>query len=88
MGAVAGRLLGVGTVALTGATSNGHLFQANPLRIWSVRETHAVVDGVDLGPAAPLAEQAHLADFFIPQRGVFAIGRVFMTPDAGTPAVA
>jgi hypothetical protein len=28
----------------------------------------------------PLAEQAHLSDFYIPQRGIFAVGRVFVTP--------
>lgn len=78
MGHVAGWALGVGTVKLTGMTSNGQPFEANPLRIWFVTSSHAVVDGQELGPIGPLDEQAHLRDFYIPQRGIFAVGRVFV----------
>jgi len=80
IGAVAGRVLGVGKVKLTGATSNQQHFDANPLRVWYVNESHAVVEGEDLGPIGPLEEQAHIADFYLPQRGMFAIGRVFISP--------
>lgn len=80
MGRVGGWSLRAGTVKLTGMTSNRQRFDANPLRIWCVTESHAVVEGRELGPIGPLAEQAHLTDFYIPQRGIFAIGRVFLTP--------
>jgi hypothetical protein len=80
MGATAGRVLGVGKVQLTGTTSNRQHFDANPLRIWYVTASHAVVEGEDLGPVGPLAAQAHMADFYFPQRGVFAMGRVFINP--------
>ena len=80
VGAMAGRVLGVGKVQLTGTTSNRQHFDANPLRIWYVTESHAVVEGEDLGPIGPLDEQAHMADFYFPQRGVFAVGRVFISP--------
>lgn len=80
MGAVAGRFLGVGKVQLTGMTSNEQHFDANPLRVWYVKESDAVVEGVDLGSIGALIEQAHMADFYFPQRGVFAVGRVFITP--------
>jgi hypothetical protein len=80
MGAVAGRALGVGKVQLTGTTSNRQHFDANPLRIWYVNASQAVVEGEPLGPIGPLAEQAHMADFYFPQRGMFAIGRVFISP--------
>jgi hypothetical protein len=80
MGQVAGWALGVGTVRLTGMTSNGQHFDANPLRIWYVTGSRAVVEGTELGPIGPLPEQAHIADFFFPQRGIFAVGRVFVTP--------
>jgi hypothetical protein len=80
MGAVAGRALGVGKVQLTGTTSNRQHFDANPLRIWCVTASHAVVEGEALGPIGPLAEQAHMADFYFPQRGMFAVGRVFISP--------
>jgi len=86
MGAVAGRALGVGKVKLTGLTSNGQHFDANPLRIWQVIDSHAVVEGTDLGPLGALTEQAHMADFYFPQRGIFAIGRVFVTPVTPTAA--
>ena len=80
MGATAGRVLGVGKVQLTGTTSNQQHFDANPLRIWYVTASQAVVEGEVLGPIGPLAEQAHMADFYFPQRGMFAIGRVFINP--------
>lgn len=80
MGTVAGRVLDLGKVQLTGVTSNRQHFDANPLRIWYVTASHAVVDGEDLGPTGPLADQAHMADFYFPQRGVFALGRVFVSP--------
>lgn len=79
MGHLAGWSLRVGRVKLTGMTSNEQHFDANPLRIWCVTDSHAVVDGEALGPIGPLVEQAHLNDFYIPQRGIFAVGRVFVT---------
>lgn len=80
MGVIAGRVLGVGKVQLTGTTSNRQHFDANPLRIWYVSESHAVVEGEDLGPIGPLDKQAHMAGFYFPQRGVLAVGRVFISP--------
>jgi hypothetical protein len=80
MGRVAGWALGAGTVRLTGTTSNGQHFDANPLRVWYVTDSQAVVEGHELGPIGPLDEQAHMADFYFPQRGIFAMGRVFVTP--------
>jgi len=89
MGAMAGKVLGVGKVRLTGTTSNDQHFEANPLRIWYVTESNAVVEGEDLGQIGSLGEQPHMADFYFPQRGIFAMGRVFVTPlehsaDGGT----
>ncbi|MDA3638545.1 hypothetical protein [Mycobacterium xenopi] len=80
MGHLAGPILGVGKVGLSGQTSNGQHFDANPLRIWYVSASRAVVEGEDLGPVGPLAEQARMADFYFPQRGIFAVGRVFVKP--------
>jgi hypothetical protein len=88
-GWVAEHTLRAGKVQLTGMTSNGQHFDANPLNIWYVTQSHAVVEGHDLGPIGPLAEQAHMADFYFPQRGIFAKGRVFVTPPtADSPAPA
>ena len=80
MGVMAGRMLGVGKVQLTGITSNDQHFDANPLRIWYVTDSHAVVEGEDLGPIGALKEQAHMADFYLPQRGILSVGRVFVSP--------
>jgi hypothetical protein len=79
MGGVASRALRAGKIQLTGDTSNAQHFDANPLRIWCVTASHAVVEGADVGHPGPLAEQARLADFYFPQRGILAIGRVFVT---------
>jgi hypothetical protein len=73
-------VLNVGKVQLTGTTSNRQHFDANPQRIWYVTASHAVVEGEDLGPIGPSVEQAHMADFYVPQRGVFAVGRMFLSP--------
>lgn len=78
MGAVASSTLGVGKVGMTGLTANGLPFDANPLRIWRVVEARATINGQDAGSPAPLPEQARLGDFWIPQRGIFAMGRVFV----------
>ncbi len=86
MGPLAGRMLGVGKVRLTGLTSNAQHFQANPLRLWYVIASTAVVEGQELGPTGPLAQQAHMADFYFPQRGLFAVGRVFITPVSVRPS--
>jgi hypothetical protein len=92
MGAVAGRMLGAGKVQLAGTTSNRQHFVANPLRVWYVTASRAIVEGENLGPIGPLAEQAHMADFYFPQRGIFAVGRIFISPlkrsDHGSEVVA
>lgn len=79
MGAVSSRALGAGRVQLTGQTSNAQRFDANPQRIWFVTDSHARVQGEDLGRPGPLSTQAHMADFYFPQRGILAVGRVFVT---------
>lgn len=86
LSALAGPVLGVGRVRLTGLAPNGHHFIANPLRAWRVSDSQAVVRGTSLGAPGPLAEQAVLGDFAIPQAGVFVIGRTsFECFDAASP---
>jgi len=75
MGAAARTTLGTGRLNLTGLTPNGYRFVGAPRRLWLIASSHAVVDGVSLGPVGPLANQACLRDFRIPQRGLFAIAR-------------
>ena len=78
MGRFAGLALHAGRVQLTGTVPNGHHFDANPMLIWRVTHSHAIVAGEDLGPIGRLVEQAHLADFYIPQRGIFAIAHAHL----------
>lgn len=83
MGRMASRTLGSGRLGLTGVTSNGQRFKANPYRIWRVVASTATIHGQDAGVPAPLDDQARLGDFWLPQQGIFAMGRVSMaTADA------
>lgn len=79
MGSVAGTALRAGNVDLYGSVPNGQHFIANPRTIWLVVETTARLGDSDFGPTGPLAEQTRLGDFWIPQRGIFAMGRASFT---------
>lgn len=80
MGPIAGAVLRLGHVALIGRTPNGQRFRAGPNRIWTVRAATATLHGQDLGRPGPLPEQGRLGDFWIPQRGVVALGRSWFDP--------
>ncbi len=77
MGMMAGPMLGVGHVMLAGNVPNGQHFIANPRLIWAIKNSHAVLAGEDFGLPGPVYPQAHLADFWIPQQGLFAIGESY-----------
>lgn len=77
MAGVAGPLLGVGHVGLEGVSPNGQHFIANPRQLWMVSESSAQLADEDFGRPAPLHTQAKLGDFWIPQRGILAIGETF-----------
>ncbi|MGV1010570.1 MAG: hypothetical protein ACOYBY_18550, partial [Dermatophilaceae bacterium] len=79
MGPMAGALLRSGRIRLCGFTPNGQGFKAAPLRVWRVSGGHATLDGNDLGAMGPLAQQTHLGDFWLPQRGLFFAGRARFT---------
>jgi hypothetical protein len=78
---VAGTALRAGRVGLSGQVPNGQRFVANPLEVWLVADADARLAGDELGPVGPLEEQARLADFWIPQRGIFALGRALFAND-------
>jgi hypothetical protein len=84
IGLAAGPLLGVGRVGLQGLVPNGQRFIANPRLLWAVVDSHARMAGEDLGPPGAVTPQAHLGDFWIPQRGILAIGEAFF--DSFDPA--
>jgi hypothetical protein len=82
MAAVAGPLLLAGKLGLTGRAPDGQRFIVTPSRVWLIATAAAIVDGVDLGEIGPAPTPGKLADFRIPQRGLFAIGRAFFDPDS------
>ena len=90
-------LLGSGKIGLSGQTPNGQRFLNNPYRVWMVAGAKASVRGEDLGPMGAIQPQAHLRDYWIPQRGILAYGHVLCEPlnpsqhsvqVSGTPEVA
>jgi hypothetical protein len=80
MGVMAQLLLGTSRLALSGRAPSGQHFVANPLVAWTISSSRARIEGVDVGEPGPLAVQEHLGDFWIPQRGLFVIGRAFFEP--------
>lgn len=80
MGPMARTMLRTGRIRLHGVTPNGPRFKAAPLQIWRVVGGAATYRGVDLGAPAPLDEQVRLGDFWLPQRGVFFVGRARFSP--------
>lgn len=80
MGAFAGVALRAGRLSMVGRVPNGQTFAVNPRLIWSIPAGRAAVRGQDLGPVGAASSQPKLGDFWIPQRGLFAIGRAFFEP--------
>jgi hypothetical protein len=77
MAAVAGPMLGAGRLGVHGHAPNGQTFIANPMVMWTIARNEARIGDVNLGPQGRLAVQARLGDFWIPQRGLFVVGRAF-----------
>lgn len=80
LGPVAGRLLGAGPLGITGGMPNGQRFDMTPYHLWLVDDTSARLRGEDLGRPAPLRTQARIGDFLVPQRGIVAVGTIFLEP--------
>lgn len=80
MGPMARTMLRAGRIRLSGQTPNGPGFKAAPQKIWRVVGSAASYRGEDLGEPAPLDAQTRLGDFWLPQRGVFFVGRARFTP--------
>ena len=88
MGAAARFALRSGKMNLAGRTPNSQEFIANPQRVWLVESSCAILKGLDLGPTGALVQQARLNDFFIPQRGLFAVVCAFMQTSRHASGVA
>lgn len=77
MGPAAGQALRAGRITMIGKAPNGHVLVVNPQRIWLIAKSSARLGDQDLGSPGPLGRQARLGEVWIPQRGIFAIGRAF-----------
>ncbi len=90
---MAGAVLRVGRVRLHGDTPNGPEFKAAPRKVWRATG-RASLRGMDLGEPFPLVAQTRLADFWLPQRGLFFVGgarfatAVQQVPSASGPEAA
>jgi hypothetical protein len=80
LGMAAGKFLNAGKIGLHGIVPNQQRFIANPYRLWIIKKSFAVIDGENLGNINPLEKQEKLADFWIPQKGILAIGRTYFDP--------
>lgn len=84
-------LLAAGRFSLRGRMPNLQWFQAGPRKVWMVPDSRAALGGRDLGPLGPLATQAVLGEFPLPQRGVFMLGGMSLeafVPGRHLPAIA
>jgi hypothetical protein len=79
MGPVASGVLHSGRVRLRGATPNGPRFRSAPSKVWRVTGGSATFRDEDLGASVPLGDQTRLGDFWLPQRGIFFVGRARFT---------
>lgn len=77
---VAAHALGVGQVGLCGTVSNGQTFVANPKLLWSIPASWARIGDLVLDGVGPLPKQIRLGDFWLPQRGIFAVGAAYFEP--------
>ncbi len=80
MAAIAGPALGAGRLGVHGLAPHGQQFVANPMVLWSIARGTARIGETDLGQPGSLPIQTRLGDFWIPQRGLFAVGRAFFEP--------
>jgi hypothetical protein len=80
MGVAASLILGAGHLGLSGKVPNGQKFIANPKQIWIIMNSEAILRGKNLGMPGRHINQARLGDFWLPQRGIFAIGDSMFEP--------
>jgi hypothetical protein len=74
VGHMAGPMLGVGKVRLSGVMPNHQRFTAAPVEIWAVQKSRATLFGRDLGTPKPLRRQTRIGGFWLPQKGIFMRG--------------
>lgn len=66
--------LGMGDLQLDGVMPSGHTGQMMPEQMFFIDESHATLDGVDLGSPIRLSRNPRIGDFRLPSRGVLVKG--------------
>ncbi|SFF38475.1 SRPBCC family protein [Blastococcus tunisiensis] len=81
----AGALLGAGRIRLTGTVPSGQQFAVDLGEVWRIGDAHATVDDCDLGVVGAVeGRQPHLADFWLPRRGILVFADAYFEPyDSG-----
>ncbi|MFW0787880.1 hypothetical protein AAFP35_25575 [Gordonia sp. CPCC 206044] len=79
MGPMARAVLRSGRIRLCGETPNGPRYRAAPLHVWRVTNSRAHDRTETFGAPAPLDVPIRLGDFWLPQRGLFFVGRARFT---------
>ncbi len=74
---MAGRLLGMGDIALSGTMPSGHYGILMPQRVFFIAESRAVLDGVDLGEPARVDHSPRIGEVPLSARPIFAVGQAF-----------
>lgn len=80
LGPIAGWALEAGPLRMTGRAPEGQRFRMLPRRIWMASASAATVRGRDLGPIGPHGRNYRLADFVLPDRGIFAQADLWFDP--------
>ena len=68
-------VLGMGDIRMKGTMPSGHTGTLMPQRMYFIDDSHATIDGEDLGRPAHVTPTPDIGGFPLPARGVLAIGQ-------------
>ena len=77
--------LNAGRMKVSGVVPNGQTFQAQPRQLWLVTDSQATILGENAGMPGALEVQDQMADFWLPQRGLFGAGLGVRFPSTACP---
>jgi hypothetical protein len=74
---LAGRLLGMGDIALAGTMPSGHYGLLMPSRIYFIEQSRVILAGVDLGEPTSVERNPTIGGVPLSARPIFAVGQAF-----------
>jgi hypothetical protein len=75
------RVLGLGSLQLSGVMPSGHTGTLMPERMYFINEASATFEGTDLGRPVVLPDNPRMGDVPLPARGVLAVGGAVWDPE-------